>query len=100
MLFYWLCYILLMLCFLLMALQVYLAVLEFYLRVTLSTILLPFGIFGPTRFIGEKPIGAIVSSGVKLMVLAFVLSVGEPCLQTPSGSAPTTRASTASGPPS
>jgi type IV secretion system protein TrbL len=81
MLVYWCCYIIIMVGYLLMAIQVFLAVLEYYLRLTLCGILLPFGVWHHTRFIGEKAIGAIIGSGVKLMVLAFILAVADPLLE-------------------
>jgi type IV secretion system protein TrbL len=78
---FWACYIGIMVGYLLMAIQVTLSVLEFHLRLTLTSILLPFGIWGHTRFIGEKAIGSIIGSGVKLMVLAFILAVADPLME-------------------
>jgi type IV secretion system protein TrbL len=73
-------YILIMIAFLIIAWQVFYAVLEYYLLVAVTGILVPFGFLKPTRFLAEKAIGAIVASGIKLMVLAFILSVAEPVL--------------------
>ena len=75
-------YIGIMLAYILIAWQIFYAVLEFNLLAAVVGIFLPFGFFEPTKFLAEKAIGAIVSSGVKLMVLAFIMSVIEPTLST------------------
>ena len=71
--------ILLACCFI--AITAFLCYLEFYIVAVLSLIMLPFGIFKPTAFLAEKAIGSIISFGVRLMVLAFVLSTSMPLLQ-------------------
>lgn len=73
-------YILIVLCFLIIAWQVFYAVIEYYLMVAVTAVLLPFGFLKPTKFLAEKAVAAIVASGIKLMVLAFILSVVEPTL--------------------
>jgi type IV secretion system protein TrbL len=75
-------YIGIMLAYILIAWQIFYAVLEFNLLAAVVGIFLPFGFFEPTKFLAEKAIGAIVSSGVKLMVLAFIMAVIEPTLST------------------
>lgn len=61
--------------FIIIAVQVFIILLEFYIMATLAIILLPFGVNSHTRFIAEKVWPAIVACGVKLMVLAFILSI-------------------------
>ena len=73
-------YLAIMACFLIMAIHVFMAVLEYYLFAALVGIFLPFGVFGPTKFLAEKAVGAVVSASVKLMVLAFLLAVVDPVL--------------------
>jgi type IV secretion system protein TrbL len=80
MLVFGLSYIFIMLSFVAMGLQVFLAVLEYYLLVTVVAILVPFGIFAPTKFLAEKAIAAVVGAGIKLMVLALLLSSLAPLL--------------------
>jgi type IV secretion system protein TrbL len=75
-------YVGIMLSYILIAWQIFYAVLEFNLLAAVVGIFLPFGFFEPTKFLAEKAIGAIVSSGVKLMVLAFIMAVIEPTLST------------------
>ncbi len=64
-----------------LAFQIFLTRIEFALISTLGLILVPFGVFKYTSFMAEKVFGAVISFGVKLMVLAFVVSVGFPLMQ-------------------
>jgi type IV secretion system protein TrbL len=73
-------YLALMAAFMVMAIQAFLAVVEYYLLVAVVGILIPFGVLPQTKFLAEKAIGAIVSAGIKLMVLAFIMAVAEPVL--------------------
>lgn len=73
-------YIAIMGCYLLMAINVFMAILEYYLFVAVVGILMPFGVLKSTKFIAEKAIGAVVSAGIKLMVLAFLVAVTDPVL--------------------
>jgi type IV secretion system protein TrbL len=73
-------YIVVLICFFVIACQVCLAVVEYYLVLTLATCLIPFGINEHTKFLSEKAIGAVVAVSVKLMVLAFIMSLVAPVL--------------------
>jgi type IV secretion system protein TrbL len=75
-------YVGIMLAYILIAWQIFYAVLEFNLLVAVAGIFLPFGFLEQTKFLAEKAIGAIVSSGIKLMVLAFIMAIIEPTLST------------------
>jgi type IV secretion system protein TrbL len=63
-----------------MAIQVFLAVLEYYLITAVAGVLVPWGLLPQTKFLSEKAIGAVVSAGIKLMVLAFIIAVTNPVL--------------------
>jgi len=76
------CYVMIMLSYILIAWQIFYAVLEFYLITALVGIFLPFGFLEQTKFLAEKAIGAVIASGIKLMVLAFIMAVIEPVLST------------------
>ena len=76
----WISSFIILLAFAVVAIQVFLTVLEFYMFMGLSAILLPFGINKHTKFIAERTLGGVINYGVKLMVLAFILSVTEPTL--------------------
>ena len=66
--------------FFVIAIQVFITVLEFYLVVALTSILLPFAFIKKTAFLAEKAIGAVISFGIKLMVLTFIISIAQPVL--------------------
>src|ERR1700690_2505364 len=40
----------------------------------------PWGLLPQTKFLAEKAIGAVVSAGIKLMTLAFIIAVTSPVL--------------------
>lgn len=66
--------------FIVIAIQVFVITLEYYIIGSLAIILLPFGACVHTRFLAEKVWPSIVSCGVKLMVLSFIMSVALPQL--------------------
>ena len=72
--------LLMILAFFALAIAVFITYLEFYLVAVLGLILIPFGTFKHTAFLAEKVFGAIVSFGVRLMVMSFVLSTATPIL--------------------
>src|SRR5258708_6950481 len=39
-------------------------------------VLVPFGLFGRTAFLAEKVLGNVVSSGIKILVLAVIIGIG------------------------
>lgn len=70
-----------MLCFFIIGIQIFITYLEFYIVATLALILIPFGVNKHTAFLGEKAIGAVLSFGIKLMVLAFIASASIPLVK-------------------
>lgn len=74
-------FLLIILCYAIIAIQVFLVQVEFGIIATLGLILIPFGVLRPTSFIAEKVFGAVMSFGIKLMVLSFILSITFPILQ-------------------
>jgi type IV secretion system protein TrbL len=74
--------LIIMLCFFIIGIQIFITYLEFYIVATVALILLPFGVYKHTAFLGEKAIGAVLSFGIKLMVLAFIASVAIPLVKT------------------
>jgi len=75
-------YIVTILAFFVLAIQVFVTYLEFYLVAALSLILVPFGAFRHTAFLAERAFGSVISFGVKLMVLAFIIAAAGPILST------------------
>ncbi|MBJ6749927.1 P-type conjugative transfer protein TrbL [Geomonas anaerohicana] len=64
------------------ALLVFVTYLEFFIISALGLMLVPFGVFKHTAFLAEKVFGAIIAFGIRLMVLAFILSVTQQTLAT------------------
>lgn len=63
------------------AIQVFITYLEFGMVTTLGLMLIPFGVFKHTAFLAERLFGAIVSFGIKLMVLGFLVSITMPVMK-------------------
>ncbi|HAP09776.1 MAG TPA: P-type conjugative transfer protein TrbL, partial [Afipia sp.] len=49
---------------------------EFKLTTLAGFVLIPFGLFGKTAFAAERVLGNVISSGVKILVLAVIVGVG------------------------
>jgi type IV secretion system protein TrbL len=62
--------------FFVMAIQLFVSLIEFKLTTLAGFVLVPFGLFGRTAFLAEKVLGNVVSSGVKILVLAVVIGIG------------------------
>jgi type IV secretion system protein TrbL len=65
-----------------MAIQVFVCHIEFYIVAVLAMVLVPFGVFRHTSFLGEKGIGVVIAFGIKMMVLAAILNSSDGVLQT------------------
>jgi type IV secretion system protein TrbL len=79
--------------FCVMTIQIVMAVLTFKFGSLAAFVLVPFGVLAKTAFIAERPLGWVVGSGVRLMVLSLVLGVGNNIFQKlkmPPGSTVTT----------
>jgi type IV secretion system protein TrbL len=59
-----------------MAIQLFVSLIEFKLTTLAGFVLVPFGLFGRTAFLAEKVLGNVVSSGVKVLVLAVIVGIG------------------------
>ncbi len=59
-----------------MAIQLFVSLIEFKLTTLAGFVLVPFGLFGRTAFLAEKVLGNVVSSGIKVMVLAVIIGIG------------------------
>lgn len=65
-----------LLSFFILAIQLFVTLIEFKLTTLAGFILIPFGLFGKTAFLAERVLGNVVSSGVKILVLAVIVGVG------------------------
>ncbi|WP_309630139.1 P-type conjugative transfer protein TrbL [Brevundimonas sp.] len=63
-----------MLAFAVLALQIVVTLLEFKIVTLGGFVLLPFGIWNKSAFLAERPLGYVVSSGLKVLALAIVVS--------------------------
>ena len=62
--------------FLVIAIQMAVALLYFKIGSLAVLVLLPFGMLNQTAFIAERPLGWVIASGVRVMVLTLVCSIG------------------------
>jgi type IV secretion system protein TrbL len=62
--------------FFIVAIQLFVSLIEFKLTTLAGFVLVPFGLFGRTAFLAEKVLGNVVSSGVKILVLAVIVGIG------------------------
>jgi type IV secretion system protein TrbL len=68
--------------FCVITIQVVVALLTFKFGSLAAFVLVPFAILSKTAFIAERPLGWVVGSGVRLMLLTLVLGVGNNIFQT------------------
>ncbi|MCK0166214.1 P-type conjugative transfer protein TrbL [Jannaschia sp. S6380] len=65
-----------LLSFFVLAIQLFVTLIEFKLTTLAGFVLIPFGLFGKTAFLAERVLGNVVSSGVKVLVLAVIIGIG------------------------
>jgi type IV secretion system protein TrbL len=65
-----------LLAFFLLAVQLFVTLIEFKLTTLAGFVLIPFGLFGKTAFAAERVLGNVISSGVKVLVLAVIIGIG------------------------
>jgi type IV secretion system protein TrbL len=69
-------WIIVVISFFIIAIQLFVSLIEFKLTTLAGFVLVPFGLFGRTAFLAEKVLGNVVSSGVKILVLAVIVGIG------------------------
>jgi len=62
--------------FFVLAVQLFVSVLEFKLTTLAGFVLVPFALWGKTTFLAEKVLGNVISSGIKILVLAVIVGIG------------------------
>ena len=65
-----------LLAFFILAIQLFITILEFKLTTLAGFVLVPFALWNKTSFLAEKVLGNVVTSGIKLMVLAVIVGIG------------------------
>lgn len=70
------------LAFVILAVQVFVTIIEFRLVTLAAFILIPFGIMKQTSFLSDRALGYVASSGLKVLTIALIVSVGSKTFQT------------------
>jgi type IV secretion system protein TrbL len=71
-----LAWVMVLLAFFILAIQLFITLIEFKLTTLAGFVLIPFGLFGKTAFAAERVLGNVVSSGIKVLVLAVIVGIG------------------------
>ena len=69
-------WIVVLLAFFILAIQLFITLIEFKLTTLAGFVLIPFGLFGKTALAAERVLGNVISSGVKVLVLAVIVGIG------------------------
>lgn len=69
-------WLMVVLAFFILSIQLFITVLEFKLTSLAGFVLVPFALWNRTAFLAERVLGNVVSSGVKVMVLAVIVGIG------------------------
>ena len=67
---------LVLLAFFVLAVQLFVTLIEFKLTTLAGFVLIPFGLFGKSAFMAERVLGNVISSGIKVLVLAVIIGIG------------------------
>jgi len=68
--------------FFVLAIQLFVTLIEFKLTTLAGFVLLPFALWNRTAFLAERVLGNVVSSGVKVLVLAVIVGIGSTLFST------------------
>ena len=71
-----LAWLVVILTFFVLAIQLFITLIEFKLTTLAGFVLVPFALWNKTAFLAEKVLGNVVSSGVKVLVLAVIIGIG------------------------
>jgi type IV secretion system protein TrbL len=71
-----LAWVLVLIAFFMLAIQLFVTLIEFKLSTLCGFVLIPFGLFGKTAFMAERVLGNVISSGIKVLVLAVIIGIG------------------------
>jgi type IV secretion system protein TrbL len=71
-----LAWVITLLAFFFLAIQLFITIIEFKLTTLAGFVLIPFALWNKTSFLAERVLGNVISSGIKLMVLAIIVGIG------------------------
>lgn len=86
-----LAWLVLIVCFFVLAVQLFVTLIEFKLTTLAGFVLVPFALWNKTSFLAERVLGNVISSGIKVLVLAVIVGIGSGLFsqfQTPPGTEP------------
>jgi type IV secretion system protein TrbL len=69
-------WVIVLLAFFILAIQLFVTLIEFKLTTLAGFVLIPFGLFGKSAFMAERVLGNVISSGIKVLVLAVIVGIG------------------------
>lgn len=69
-------WLLVVLAFFILSIQLFITIIEFKLTTLAGFILVPFALWNRTSFLAERVLGNVVTSGIKVMVLAVIVGIG------------------------
>ncbi len=69
-------WVIVLLAFFVLAIQLFITLIEFKLTTLCGFVLIPFGLFGKSALMAERVLGNVVSSGIKVLVLAVIIGIG------------------------
>ncbi|KSB91699.1 conjugal transfer protein TrbL [Caulobacter vibrioides] len=75
-------WLIVLLSFFVLAIQLFVTLIEFKLATLCGFVLIPFGLFGKTAFMAERVLGHVISSGVKVLVMAVIIGIGSTVFST------------------
>jgi type IV secretion system protein TrbL len=62
--------------FFVLAIQLFITIIEFKLTTLAGFVLVPFGLWGKSAFLAERVLGFVITTGIKVLVLAIVVGIG------------------------
>jgi type IV secretion system protein TrbL len=69
-------WVIVIIAFFILAVQMFVCIVEFKLTTLAGFVLVPFALWNRTSFLAERVLGNVVSSGIKVMVLAVIVGIG------------------------
>jgi type IV secretion system protein TrbL len=69
-------WVIVIIAFFILAVQLFITILEFKLTTLAGFVLVPFALWNKTSFLAERVLGNVISSGIKVMVLAVIVGIG------------------------
>jgi type IV secretion system protein TrbL len=62
--------------FFILSIQLFVTIIEFKLTALAGFVLVPFALWNRTGFLAERVLGSVITSGIKVMVLAVIVGIG------------------------